>query len=543
MLRAFILSTSLAHAQTDQELAAYDRDAATMLAKLSAFQLTNGRGAFYRYCQQAWAVVEPSNPFLGNWHLEELCDVLETMYWTRMKMPGQRPRIQRTVINVPPGTAKSLVVNVLFPTWCWAKNPRFRFLFLSYGAHLTTRDNLRARQLLESSWFQERWHVRMSDDQDAKTRYNTEQHGWRIASSVRGVGTGEHPDFIIIDDPTSAQQAMSEVERTAANEWFDNTLSSRLGRNPYFIVIMQRLHEDDLSGHLLKRGGWDHVRWPMRFEKCTCPNVEPLMPDQVCPLHKADPDWKPDPRDRRTEPGELLFPALFPEDKVRQLELDLGPYGSAGQLQQRPSPEGGGLFKREWFKFVDIAPTFMRVSRGWDTASTEGAGDSTAGVKCGEQFEDVLIPAEGYKRARKEVRSTGRFYLMDPINEKLSPAGVDALIKSTAQRDGKEVAQREEKEGGSAGKAVVDARTLTLKGFNYAGVQISGSKVTRAKPFRAQLEAGNVYLVGTPAMWDAYIRELCGFPAGSHDDYVDATSCAFNSVLLEEPPRKVSIVW
>lgn len=514
-------------------------DATAMALRLEALHLTEGNGSLYRFIEAAWHLVEPDKPFVGNWHLEKLCDKLQQAYYNRIK---------RLVINVPPGTAKSLVVNVFWPCWVWAKNARKRFLFASYGQHLTMRDNLRAREIIASRWFRERWPaVQMSESQDAKGRYNTTAHGWRIATSVDGVGTGEHPDFIVIDDPTSASDAESDTVRESVNGWFDRTMSTRLGRNPAIVIIMQRLHKSDLSGHVLKRDGWTHVRWPMRYEACSCPTDTngPLKPEQLCPLHKADPSWTPDPDDPRTTPGELLFPKLFPEEKVRDLETNLGAYGAAGQLQQRPSPLGGKLFQRGWFKFVDVAPdlSLSRVARGWDTAATEGAGDSTAGVKCAELFEKVLIPAEGHARARYEIRSTGRFYLMDPINEKLGPAGVDALIAATARLDGKSCAVREEKEGGSAGKTVIDARTKALKGFNYAGVPVSGSKTTRAKPFRAQCEAGNVFLVGDPKRWEAYLVELADFPTGDHDDYVDASSCAFNAVLLEEPPKPARVTW
>lgn len=495
-------------------------------------------GSLHSFVKAAWLLVEPDKPFADNWHIRLLCTKLERCYYRRIK---------RLIVNIPPGTAKSLIVNVLFPAWVWAKSARKRFLMASYGSHLSMRDNLRARQVVASEWYQARWTVQMQEDQDTKGRYNTTQHGWRVATSVNGVGTGEHPDFIIIDDPTSAQQADSTTEREKANDWFDRTVASRQGRDPVIIIIMQRLHKDDLSGHLLKRQGWQHICLPMRYEKCTCPKSEgPLDRDKMCPMHQADPEWQPCPDDPRTEPGELMFPALFPEAKVAELETNLGAYGAAGQLQQRPNPVGGKIFQRAWFtKFVDKAPTLMRVARGWDTAGTENGGDATASVKIGEGFEEKLIPASANTRARKELVSTNKFYLMDPISEHFGPSKVDALIIATAKIDGVDVAQREEKEGGSAGKTVIEARAKSLKGYNYAGVQISGNKATRAKPFRAQCEADNVFLVGTPKQWEAYIVQLADFNGmgDQEDDWVDASSCAFNSVLLEEPPRKRSLVW
>jgi predicted phage terminase large subunit-like protein len=528
------MSTALAQNISTEELNARFNDLGRAYIGMSALQYTRP-GGLYKFVRDAWKIVEPDQPFQPNWHIEKLCSVLEDVY---------HQKIKRVVINVPPGTAKSLVVNVLFPAWVWARSARKRFLFASYGAHLSTRDNVRARQVVASEWYQRRWQVMMSEDQDAKTRYNTTERGWRVATSVGGVGTGEHPNFIIIDDPTSAAQAMSDAERTRANDWFDQTISSRLGLNPAIIIIMQRLHEEDLSGHLLARSGWLHVRWPMRFEKCACETAPECDPDdnKRCPLHRADPSWTPDPWDVRTEPGELLFPSLFPEDKVRQLEIDLGEYGTAGQLQQRPSPEGGGLFKREWFagRFVEAGPAIARRVRGWDTAATEGSGDWTAGVRIAEEFEKVLVPAAGHERSKWVTRSTGLFFVEDVQHEQLGPDGVDKLMRVTADLD--KCAQREEREGGASGKSQIAARTKLLVGHDYKEITLGQNKVMRAQPFRAQCEAGNVYLVRGP--WNkVYLRELCAFPTGAHDDQVDGSSAAFNTVLLEPEPRQVSATW
>jgi predicted phage terminase large subunit-like protein len=512
--------------------AAWDADSAAGRSRALADLGLRARRAellasLWEFVKASWKIVEPEQELTENWHLVRLCRVLEDV---------TAGLIRRLIINVPPGTLKSLLVSVFWPAWAWARKPGLRFLTASYGAHLTTRDNLKSRDIVTSPWYQRLFPLGLVEDQNTKTRYNTDRGGWRIATSVGGVGTGEHPDVIIIDDPTTADQAASKAERDAANRWFDRTISSRGITRPglAIVVIMQRLHEDDLSGHLLRRGGCDHVRWPMRFERCEClaegglrvrdlkdpaerqAAVERVRHEDRCAVHKADVAWQPDAHDPRTEPGELLIPALIPEDKVRQLELDLGPYGAAGQLQQRPAPEGGGLFKLEWFKYIDSVPAddpVVRAARGWDTAASEGKGDWTRGVKIGE------------------TRS-GKFVVFPPAGGQLSPDGVDKLILAVARMDGPSVAQREEKEGGAAGKAVVEARAKLLKGHDYAGVVVSGSKVTRSKPFRAQVEAGNVYLVR--GEWNAeYTTELCAFPTGKHDDYVDASGTAFNAVLLE----------
>jgi predicted phage terminase large subunit-like protein len=484
-----------------------------------ALERSRLRASLYDFLLACWPLVEPTKSFVPNWHINVLCHDLQNV------MTGNVD-FQRWVINIPPGTLKSILINVVFPAWVWARWPQKRFLTAAYGSHLTVRDNLRVRGIIESPWYQALFPLKLEDDQNTKTRYNNDRGGWRIATSIGGMGTGEHPDIIIIDDPTTAKQAASEAERSAANDWYDHTMSTRGGgRHVYVFLVMQRLHEDDLSGHLIKRGGVHRVCFPMRYEKCTCSRPTLSLPEEErCALHRADPEWAPDPRDPRTEPGELLFPDMFTEEVTKRLELDLGPYDTAGQLQQRPAPEGGGLFKRGWFKFVDALPkNITREARGWDTASTPGGGDYTVGVRIVELPDDTFIVA-------------------DVQRDQLSPAGVDKLMKAIAETDGKDCAQREEKEGGASGLAVAGARAKLLKGFDYRCVPISGSKITRSKPFRAQVEAGNVSLLR--ASWnEEYLRELCSFPTAAHDDQVDASSCAFNAVLLEPKKRSVGAIW
>jgi predicted phage terminase large subunit-like protein len=465
----------------------FDEELQEQLEELEAIEAELSRRSLKRFVYETWHLVEPDQELLWNWHLDEICDVLEAV---------TRGEIKRVILNVPPGTMKSLIVSVFWPAWEWATNPGLRYLCASYSSGLSIRDNMRLRTIVRSSWYRKHFDLALSSDQNAKERFTTQQGGWRIATSVGGVGTGEHPDRIVIDDPVSAAQARSEVERKSANDWLDSTMSTRgVARDVAIVVVMQRLHEDDPTAHLQAKGSWRVIVFPMRYD----------------PARK-------DPLDRREEAGELLWPELFPESKVRQLEIDLGPYDAAGQLQQLPAPQGGGLFKREWFKLVDALPAIAIRVRGWDTAGTEADGDYTVGVK---------ISYDGRK-----------FYVEDVQRDRLAPAGVDALMRAVAATDGKHVAVREEKEPGSAGVSVIEAHTRMLIGWDYKGVPTTGDKMTRAKPFRAQCEAGNVVLLR--AAWnDAYLGELCIFPNGKHDDQVDASSCAFNEVANVIPAARV----
>lgn len=445
------------------------------------------RRSLRAFVRKAWPLIEPETPFVANWHLDAICDHLEAV---------TKGEITRLLINIPPGCAKSLLV-AFWAAWEWATAPSLRHFTASYSDSLTIRDLLRVRDIVTSSWYRRHFPaVALRSDQNQKTRMDTTAGGWRIATSVGGRGTGEHPDRIIIDDPHSATQAESTAARVESLHWFDRTISTRgVTRGARMVVIMQRLHQEDLSGHLLKRDGWTHLCLPMRFE----PDRMPVTPI----------GW----RDPRATPGGLLWPALFTIDRLAQLEPTLGSYGVAGQMQQRPVPAGGAIFKREWFSIVDAPPAHAARVRAWDAAGTEGGGDYTVG-------------------ARLSRDDAGIFYVEHVIRGQWSAGQVDAIVKQTAGTDTTACRIREEQEPGSSGKAVIAARTLALAGYDYTGQPASGEKSTRWRPFAIQAEAGNVRIVRGD--WnEKFLDELTSVPAAAHDDQADAASLAFATLALQ----------
>lgn len=498
---------------SDKALFAYDR-----------FRLQR---SLHEFVVWAWPLVEPDVEFKDNWHVVELCSVLE-----RLVLPkAHERRLRRVVANVPPGTMKSLLCSVFFPAWVWTRFPEKRFICASYSSLLSNRDNLRMRDLVTHPEYQRLFPVKLHDDQNTKTRFNTDKGGYRVATSVDGGGTGEHPDFIIIDDALSAAEAQSDAGRKRVIQWFKGTLATRgVGRGVNILCIAQRLHEEDLPGYLLSQGGWYHVCWPMRYMVTRAPS------------EKDPKGYVADPLDPRTREGELLFPQLFDEQVVAQLEKDLGAYDAAGQLQQQPAPEGGGLFQRPWFKFIGAMPAIRKSCRGYDTAGSEDAGDWTVGVRIDEEFEKVQ------QNGVHLTKSTGRIIISSVVRGQWNPGDVERTMLATAQSDGKSVAVREEREGGSSGKAVTSARAKAFAGFDYEEVTLGQNKVIRAKPLRTQCSAGNVYLLRTgdetrDAWIEPFIQELIAFPTGKHDDQVDAASCAYNSLVAMPAPRKEFAVW
>jgi predicted phage terminase large subunit-like protein len=461
--------------------------------ELAAIEAELGKRSLKQFVHAAWPILEPEVPLCWNWHLDVLCQLLEDVTY------GKRERL---IINVPPGTMKSLLVNVLWPAWTWTHTPEKRFMSAAYQRELSQRDTLKMRDVITHPWYTKHYGLELRSDQAVKTWFINAKAGWRIGTSTTGKATGEHPDIIIIDDPHKADDAKSELKRETVNNWFSQTVSTRgVTRGVAIVIIMQRLHEEDMSGKLLDAGSdWEHVMFPMRYE-----------------AERADK------RDPRTKEGELLWPTLFPEKIVKRMETELGQYGTAGQLQQRPAPLEGGLFKRGWFKKVDAPPAHAIRCRGWDTAATEDDGDYTVGVK--------ISVADGI------------FYVEDVERGQWGPSTVEQVMQDTTQADGIEVRQREEKEPGSAGVTVIASRAKLLVGYDYAGVPLTGDKETRARPFRAQAEAGNVRLVR--GEWnEAYLQELCVFPNGSHDDQVDGSSCAFNELTTGAGViQQVDVAW
>lgn len=351
-----------------------------------AIQLEGERRKYRRlrdFVVGAWPIVEgPIERFRSNWHIDLECEHLEAVF------DGSVPNL---LMNVPPGAMKSILTSVCWPAWVWIRRPDARFLSASYGQDLATRDAVRTRALVESPWFSRLWGsiVSIARNQNQKMRYETTAGGWRLSTSVGGRGTGEHPDYKIIDDPHNVKEAESDAERQAALDWYDLTLSSRgASRDSQTVVIMQRLHDKDLSGHIMAKEEfseeWEHLCLPMRFE-----------PNRYTSTIGEDP---------RAESGEiLLWPNLFTEQKVTKLERALGEYGTAGQLQQRPAPPGGGILKTKHFQLWPSGkklPAFEFVFQSYDSAfkeqhTTQKSGKSAPDFSAGMAFGLFTHPKDG----------------------------------------------------------------------------------------------------------------------------------------------------
>jgi hypothetical protein len=289
--------------------------------------------------------VEPATVFVPGWHIDAIVEHLEAV---------SRGEIRNLLINVPPRHMKSLLVSVFWPAWEWTRWPARRWLYSSYAASLSIRDSVNCRRLIESPWYQQRWgHVfRLTGDQNAKTRFDNNRAGYRLSTSVGGSVTGEGGDRIVCDDPHKVDEVESDAVRKGTIDWYDVALSTR-GSDPKtsaMVVVMQRCHQQDLSGHLLEKGNWEHLCLPAEYEGRS----------RATSIGFVDP---------RQNHDDLLWPERFGKKEIEQLKLNLGSYAAAGQLQQRPSPPEGGLIKRHWFRFFqrrgdNFPPVQVRMPTG-----------------------------------------------------------------------------------------------------------------------------------------------------------------------------------
>lgn len=480
-------STQITHAIKDAS------HAAAVLNKLTS------EDSLLNFSEVVWSVIEPGRPFVRGWAIEAICEHLEAV---------TRGEIRKLLINVPPGLMKSLSTNVLWPAWEWGpKNrPDLRYIGASYSQDLTIRDNRRCRQIIESPLYQALWgdRVQLTSDQNAKVRYDTSKRGFKIATSVGGLSTGERGDRFIIDDPHNVKTAESETKLEEIAQWLTEVVPTRVNdiNLSAFIVIMQRVHERDASGLILAQElGYEHLELPMEYE-----------PSRKCYTSIGF-------EDPRTEEGELLFPERFDAKGVADLKKTLsswgGQYAVSGQLQQRPTPRGGGMFKVDkeevMRRALEVAPKGGRPVRGWDIAgSTRKKSPYTASVRMKIVRDTIYI--EHVTRERKEIEEA------------------EQHIEDTAREDRMAVDQDLPQDPGQSGKSQKRALAKRLAGLSFNFSPETGSKEDRAIPIASQWNAGNVVLV--KGAWnDAFLAELSTFPRGEYKDQVDALSRAYARLL------------
>lgn len=467
---------------------------------------------FKRYVTEAWDLLEPGRTFIDNWHIDAICEHL---------VSATLLEIQNIIINIPPRHMKSLLVSVLWQSWVWTWLPASRWMFQSYSAPLALRDAVKSRSVMRSAWYQDRWSDvwKFSGDQNVKSRYENDKHGFRVSSGIGGLATGEGGDFIVWDDPHKVQEAESEKTVRSTAETWTTTMSTRENTIGEAVraIIMQRVHQKDTVGHILERmasGGrqYEILCLPAEYEDVT-KYFDTFGIDTTSSIGFKDP---------RSDHGDLLWSTRFNREAINELKIELGPYAAAGQLQQRPSPSTGGIFKRSWWKFwqypndnlppvqfldedgevvnceiITLPYRFSQQAQSWDmTFKNTTAGSFVVGQVWGKLQADKFL--------LDQVR--GRWSFVDTCSE---------LVQLSIRFPDTSAKYVEDKANGPAVMSALKQKVSGLIPYSP-----HGDKEARASAASPQCASGNVYLPHpriAPWIW-SFIERFANFPNGDKDE-------------------------
>jgi len=376
----------------------------------------------------------------------------------------------RLIVAMPPRHGKSLTVSRILPSWYLGTHPDQRVILVSYASSLANKHSRAARGIVRSDAYAELFpEVRLAHDSRAVDAWDIAGHaGGLDALGIGGSVTGKGADLLIVDDPVKNRaEAESASQRDRVYDSFTDDLYTRLEPGGAAVVMMTRWHQDDLTGRLLRLGGWDQL-------------VLPALALPGDPLGRAE--------------GAALWPERFPLARLDDIRATLGEYGFAALYQQHPVPAEGGIFKRAWcYPLADAVPPLVEEVRFWDLAmSARETADYTVGVRLGTSAD-------------------GDVYVVDVARRRLDWAAVVAFMIDVILADGPAVRQGVEKKGYMS-RAVADLnRDPRLRGYTIQGYNVDTDKITRALPFAAKMSAEIVHLLDRG--WTrSYIAELTAFP-------------------------------
>jgi predicted phage terminase large subunit-like protein len=440
------------------------------------------------FIHRTFQTVTPAQSYLPNWHIDAMAWHLEQCAIGDIK---------RLVITLPPRSGKSICASVAFPAWVLGRDPSKRIICASYSENLASKHAGDCRTVMESDWYRRTFPVtRISRDKNMELNYMTTRQGFRYSTSVGGTLTGRGGNLIIVDDPIKPEEAMSEAKRSTVNNWFDSTLYSRLDskRDDVIILIMQRLHVDDLAGYVMPREPWVHLNLPAIADS-----------DERIQIGKDE--------FHQRRVGDLLHEDREPRDVLENLKSTLGSFNFSAQYQQCPVPLEGELVKWSWFQFFDVRPARVpndRIIQSWDTASKS------------KELNDYSVCTSWLVQGNS-------YYLFDVLREKLDYPDLKRRVLDHAARHNANSVLIEDK--GSGTSLIQDICQENNSGMpNPIGVVPEGDKITRMSAQSAKIEARQVYLP-KQAPWLGDLKaELLQFPHGRHDDQVDSVSQFLNWV-------------
>lgn len=445
------------------------------------------RNDFYAFVERSFYELNADAKFLHNWHIELIASELEACL---------RGETKRLIINVPPRSLKSHCASVAFPAYVLGHNPSAQIICASYGQDLSNKLAIDCRLLFTARWYQNLFPTRLSPQRQSVPEFMTGENGFRLATSVGGALTGRGGDFIIIDDACKPEEALSETQRNAVNDWYDHTLYSRLNdkRTGCIIIIMQRLHEDDLVGHVLQQGEWKVLRFPAIADE-----------DET---HIIKTPYNT--RTVRRRAGEALHPERESLEVLRIIRSTQGEYNFAGQYQQAPSPLGGGMVKLSWFKTYKVGEEpakFDLIFQSWDTA-----------VKATELSDYSACTTWGKK--------DNNIYLLHVLRRRMEYPELKRTVRESARTFKAATILIEDK---SSGAQLI--QELLREGLHaVTRYEPKMDKIMRLHSVTSTIENGFVFLPEKAEWLGEYLHEMTCFPKGKFDDQCDSTSQALDWV-------------
>src|SRR5216684_960261 len=433
------------------------------------------------FAERCFFELNPQTAFAMNWHIEVIAAKLTAV---------RQGKIRRLIINLPPRHLKSLMASIAFPAYCLGHDSSAQILCVSYAQELADKLARDCRSIMMSPWYRQIFPTRLAPHRQAVQEFITTRQGYRLATSNGGVLTGRGADLILIDDPLKPEEALSEALRKAANEWYDHTLYSRQNDKQHgaIVIIMQRLHEDDLIGHVLGQEPWEVLSFPAIAEAEEAHQIETI--------------WGPRCFARR--PGEALHPDREPLETLEHIRRTIGEYNFAGQYQQSPAPLGGGLVKAEWFKRYganERPESFDRILQSWDTAN-----------KATELSDFSVCTTWGLKGKD--------FYLLNVLRKRLEYPALKRAVREQHSQFDADVVLIEDK---ASGTQLI--QELIADGFHrVTRYKPECDKIMRLHAQTAIIENGFVHLPDAAPWLAEYLHEMTVFPKGKHDDQVDSTA-------------------
>ncbi|WP_395877440.1 phage terminase large subunit [Ehrlichia muris] len=444
---------------------------------------------FLDFLKLCFKTVSPNNQIINNWHIQIIADRLEA---------ALNGKINRLIINMPPRFIKSICVSIAWPSWIFGLNPQARIIVASYSQILSERLSLDNRHILQSEWYKKLFpHVILSKDQNTKRKFQTTQRGYRFATSVGGSITGEGGDILIIDDPMNPMQALSKTYRQRVCHWFEQSFMTRLNdrKNSIVVIVMHRLHTDDLTGYLLSKKTYN--KWHILSL--------PIIAEKNNTFYSITSPWKFKHGNKirnvlhiRKE-GDPLY-KKHGKKYIEELKSDLGSYAFAAQCQQHPIHLSSGIIKYKWIqRYSSYNNEDSNITQSWDTASSSNKKSNYS-----------VCTTWSYKN--------NCFFLLEVYKVKLEYQQLKQAIINLANHWKPNAILIEKK---ASGLQIIQELS-SISTTSIIGIVPTANKVTRFYKIIPIFESRKIFLPYDSPWLSDFEQELLSFPNTQNDDQIDS---------------------